>query len=220
MQSLLGVGVPAAMSVLLFDLTNMVINRLSASYGDFQLAAMGIVLKVERLPLNIGIGICLGMVPLAAYNYAAKNVKRMKKGIAFMFVTAIGFSLAAITLFQLFTRQLVAFFVPGQENVIRYGVEFLHIIEVAVPLCSISFATNTVFQATGKKVSSFILSILRKGLLDIPLMFILVDSIGEFGVLWATPIAESLSVFVALGLLLSFLMKETKKHKNELNVEI
>ena len=78
MQSLLSVGVPAAMSVLLFDVTNMVINRLSASYGDFQLAAMGIVLKVERLPLNIGIGICLGMVPLAAYNYAARNFDRMR----------------------------------------------------------------------------------------------------------------------------------------------
>ena len=59
-----------------------------------------------------------------------------------------------------------------------------------------------------------------QGLLDIPLMFILVDTIGEFGVLWATPIAESLSVFVALGLLLSFLVKESKKHKNELNLEI
>ena len=51
-------------------------------------------------------------------------------------------------------------------------------------------------------------------------MFILVDTIGEFGVLWATPIAESLSVFVALGLLLSFLVKESKKQKNELNLEI
>lgn len=73
MRSLFSVGVPAALSLLLFDLTNIVINRLSASHGDIELAAIGIVLKVERLPLNIGVGICLGMMPLVGYNYAARN---------------------------------------------------------------------------------------------------------------------------------------------------
>ena len=77
MNAIFSVGVPAAFSVLLYDLTNIVINKLSASHGDIELAAIGIVLKVERLPLNIGIGICLGMVPLIAYNYAAKNHTRM-----------------------------------------------------------------------------------------------------------------------------------------------
>lgn len=136
-----------------------------------------------------------------------------------MFVVAVGFSLIAITFFQIFTKQLVTFFVPGQVDTIRYGVDFLHIIEVAVPLCSICFATNTVFQATGKKFASFILSILRKGVLDIPLMYILANKIGELGVLWATPIAETLSVFVALGLLIPFLIKNAKKNKLHLDLE-
>ena len=78
MGSLFSVGIPAAMSLLLFDLCNIVINRLAPGHGDIELAAIGIVLKAERLPLNIGIGICLGMTPLAAYNYASKNHKRMK----------------------------------------------------------------------------------------------------------------------------------------------
>lgn len=34
----------------------------------YNLAAMGIVLKVERIPLNIGLGVLLGMVPLVAYH--------------------------------------------------------------------------------------------------------------------------------------------------------
>ena len=158
-------------------------------------------------------GITQGMLPFIAYNYAAKNSKRMNKGIIYMFVVAIGFSLIAITFFQIFTKELVTFFVPGQVNTIKYGVDCLHIIEVAVPLCSISFATNTVFQATGKKFSSFILSILRKGLFDIPLMFVLVNIMGEMGVLWATPIAEVLGVIVAFALLFTFLKKNSKNTK-------
>ncbi len=38
---------------------------------------MGIVLKIERIPINIGLGICLGMVPLVAFSYGAGNKKRM-----------------------------------------------------------------------------------------------------------------------------------------------
>lgn len=64
MASIFSVGIPAAMSLLLFDLCNIVINRLASGHGDIELAAIGIVLKVERLPLNIGVGICLGMTPL------------------------------------------------------------------------------------------------------------------------------------------------------------
>lgn len=52
-------------------------DRLSASHGDIELAAIGIVLKAERLPLNIGVGICMGMVPLLAFNYSSRNRERM-----------------------------------------------------------------------------------------------------------------------------------------------
>ena len=52
LKNIFSIGVPAALSVFLFDLTNIVINRLSASHGDLELAAIGIVQKVERFPLN------------------------------------------------------------------------------------------------------------------------------------------------------------------------
>lgn len=77
MKSIFSVGLPSALSLLFYDLTNMVINMLSASHSDVELAAMGIILKVERLPLNIGMGICIAMMPLIAYNYASGNKKRM-----------------------------------------------------------------------------------------------------------------------------------------------
>ena len=54
-----GVGIPSAVASLLFDLDYVVIDKLMVSYSEVALAAIGIVLKVERLPLNVGIGICL-----------------------------------------------------------------------------------------------------------------------------------------------------------------
>ena len=77
LKSFYSVGIPAAIILLLFNSVNIVTNRLPVSYGDIPLAAIGIVMKVERLPVNIGLGVCLGMVPLVAYSFAKKDFKRM-----------------------------------------------------------------------------------------------------------------------------------------------
>ena len=76
-RAIFAVGLPAALTMLLFDVDYMVIDRLMSAHSDLALAAIGIVLKVERLPLNVGIGICQGMIPVVAYNYAAKNYHGM-----------------------------------------------------------------------------------------------------------------------------------------------
>lgn len=75
--------VPVAFSTFLFDLGYIVIDKLMVTYGDIPLAAIGIVLKAERLPLNVGIGICLGMVPLVAYTYSSKDHQRMEEIIRY-----------------------------------------------------------------------------------------------------------------------------------------
>lgn len=217
-KEVLFIGFPAALSTTLAMVSNIFANKLvSASLSEnlqsSALAGLGIAKKINTLAFNICMGITQGMLPFIAYNYASKNIKRMKKGILFMFVTAIGFSLFAVTFFLLFTEGFVSFFIKEAVSV-YYGVKFLKIIAAAVPLCSISFATNTVFQATGKKISSFILSILRKGLFDIPLMFALKAKIGTLGVLIATPIAETMALFVALILLLIFIKSINKKIKS------
>lgn len=219
-KEVLLIGFPAALSTTLAMVSNIFANvlvpqDLPKAIQSSALSGLGIAKKINTLAFNICMGITQGMLPFIAYNYAANDFKRMKKGIVFMFATAIGFSLFAITLFLVFTKGFVSFFIQEEESV-KYGVEFLKIIAVAVPLCSICFSTNTVFQATGKKLYSFILSILRKGLLDIPFMYILKSQIGELGVLWATPVAETISVIVAILLLLTFI-KSLSKYKNYKN---
>lgn len=82
-SSIFNVGIPSAISILLFDLDYIVIDKLMASYNDIAMAAIGIVLKAERLPLNVGIGICQGMMPIIAYNYSAQNYKRTNDTIKY-----------------------------------------------------------------------------------------------------------------------------------------
>jgi Na+-driven multidrug efflux pump len=106
-KSLYSVGIPAAFSIFLFDLVTIVINRLASAYGDIPLASIGIVLKLERIPVNIGLGVCLGMVPLIAYNYGAGNKERVKKVSNLARNTIIVFAVACALIFGLLAPQLM-----------------------------------------------------------------------------------------------------------------
>jgi hypothetical protein len=58
------------------------LNNLTSSYsylyGDVPVASVGIAKKIDMLPMNVGMGLCQGMMPLVAYNFSAKNYKRMR----------------------------------------------------------------------------------------------------------------------------------------------
>lgn len=193
MKSLFSVGVPAAMGVLLFDVTNMVINRLAASHGDFQLAAIGIVLKVERLPLNIGIGICLGMVPLVAYNYAAKNHDRMRRFFRAALIAGIAVSVVSVVLYYFAAPWLIRAFIKEPATV-GYGTEFLQARCFATPFMFLSFHMVHFMQAVNRGKISLYLAVIRQLLLNIPILFLLNWLFGMTGIVWTQLTADILNV--------------------------
>lgn len=210
----LSVGFPAALSTTLAMVSNITANKLMVAYGNPAVAGLGVAKKINTLAFNINLGMTQGVLPLIGYNFAAGNIKRMKHTAYFTAACTFTFSALCVAIYLLFDRQLIQFFIE-EEQTVRFGMDFLSVISFAVPLCAITFSVNTVFQATGKRLFSFVLSILRKGVLDIPGMYLLASQIGAKGIVSATPIAEAISVVVALTMLFSFLRKLMKEKKTE-----
>ena len=196
LKSLFSVGVPAAMSLLLFDLTNIVINKLASGHGDIELAAIGIVLKVERLPLNIGIGICLGMTPLVAYNYASGNQKRMKDFFAAARLAGLVVSVFCVLFYRIFAPVIVGMFISDVDTV-RYGTEFLQSRCFATPFMFLSFHMVHFMQAVDRGKVSFYLAIIRQICLNIPILFLMNDLFGMSGIVWTQLIADVINVIVS-----------------------
>ena len=196
LSSLFSVGVPAAMSLLLFDLTTMVINRLAAGHGDTQLAAIGIVLKVERLPLNIGIGICLGMTPLVAYNYASKNHKRMKEFFSAARFAGLVISVLCVVFYRFCAPYIVRTFISDADTV-RYGTEFLQSRCFATPFMFLSFHMVHFMQAVNRGKVSFQLAVIRQICLNIPILILLNHFFGMSGIVWTQLIADAINVVVS-----------------------
>ena len=82
---------------------------------------------------------------------------------------------------------------------------FKRIICITGPCIAVTMLSITMFQAVGKKLEPGILSLLRKGGLDIPFMFLLNHLAGVKGIVWATPIADLGAMIVALSLIIPFL---------------
>ena len=192
-KSLFAVGLPAASGVMLYDLSNMVINRLSSGHGDIELAAIGIVLKAERLPINIGLGICFGMMPLIAYNFAAKNHKRM---MAF-FSTArtYGLIVAAISLvlYRTFAPFIVRAFISDAETVML-GTEFIKVRCLAPAFMFLSFHMVHFMESVGRGKVAFWLCVIRQLCLNIPILIIMDHFFGMKGIVFTQVFADFFNV--------------------------
>lgn len=204
MAAVFGVGVPAAIATLLFDLDYVVIDKLMVSYHDLALAAIGIVLKVERFPLNVGVGICQGMMPLVAYNYSAGNKARMDETIYRSCRLGLIVAGVSIVLYELFAVQFANLFI-GDAQTVKLASQFLRIRVLATPLMFLSFYTVHLFQAFGKGRIALFLGVVRWLVFNIPMLFVLNFVFGMFGIVWSQVTADTLTV------LLSFYVYRTCK---------
>ena len=202
-KSVFNVGVPSAVASLLFDLDYMIIDKLMSGYHDIALAAIGIVLKAERLPLNVGIGICQGMTPIVAYNYSAKNYPRMKKTIRTARWAGIIVGIISIILYEIFAPQILTFFIHEPQTV-ELGTAFLRARCLATPLMFLSFFTLHTFQGFGEGGKAFFLAVMRWVAFNIPMLFIMNTIFGMYGVVWAQVTADVLTVSLSFYVLLRY----------------
>ncbi|MBQ3168673.1 MAG: hypothetical protein IJB99_02805 [Clostridia bacterium] len=196
MRAVFAVGIPAAASILLYDLTNVVINRLASSHGDIALAAMGIVLKVERLPLNICIGICLGMTPLIAYNFASGNRERMKAFFSAARLYGLAVSVISLVLYRVFAPDIMRAFI-ADAGTVRLGTEFLKVRCIAPAFMFLSFHMVHFMQSVKKGGVSFCLAAIRQLCLNIPMLLIMNRLFGAMGIVWTQAIADVINVFIS-----------------------
>lgn len=205
-RSVFTVGIPSSIATLLFDIDYIVIDKLMSGYGDIALAAVGIVLKVERLPLNVGIGICQGMMPLVAYNYSSGDRKRMFRIIRFSLITGLIVGALSVTMYEILAGGIIRLFIADPETV-RLGTDFLRIRCLATPLMFMSFFTVYTFQGFGRGERALFLGITRWAVFNIPMLFILNHFIGMYGIVWSQVTADILTVTLSAFVYFSFRRK-------------
>ncbi len=191
------IGFPSAVQFALTVVAVAAQSRFISQYGSAAVAALGIVKKLDQLPLYFFIGVSNGMLPLLAYNYAAKNHTRQQQAFRFGCSIAVGFSMLCLVIYELFAPFLTGLFIQDPQTT-AYASIFLRIMVLAMPLMSICYPTIIQLQATGKIRPALICSVVRKGLLDIPLYLIMDSILPLYGCAMVPPMVDAISLVVAL----------------------
>lgn len=197
-------GLPSFIMMMLGCLSNNILNRLVTSYSNEAMAGMGIAKKIDMIAFSVAQGMTQGVLPLIAYNYASGNQKRMTQAIRVTLTYTLVMACTATVALFLFAAPITRCFIDNDATV-AYGRAFLKVICFTCPSTAVNFMIITVFQATKQKIQPLVLSFLRKGSLDIPLMLGLNGLIGIRGIAWAIPLADWLALFVALCLFVPYL---------------
>ena len=213
-KALFSVGVPSAVLTGLFDLANICVNILAAAHNDLVLAGMGIVMKVERIPNAVNIGICQGMLPIVAYNYSSGNHARMRDTISTARKSGLLVSAVCVVLFEIFARPASRLFLSVSAGdaetalvTVGYAALFLRIRCTASPVQFLNYHTSYCMQAMGDGRGTLLHAFVREVVFYIPFMFLLDGAFGEVGLAAALIAGESCGAAFALYLLRKALKK-------------
>ena len=176
---------------------------------------MGIVKKLDMLPMNVATGLCQAMVPLVAYNYSAKNYSRMHAFATAARNAGMAFAVICIIAFELFASQLVTIFI-GDAETVGYGIDFLRIAVLATPFMIFNFLMSFTFQAMGKGARSLLLTSCRQGIVNIPLLFLMNAVFGLYGVIWTQLVADVITMILS-AFLFARMMSALRKEETALS---
>lgn len=187
------VGVPSMVmntvgSVMVFGL-----NQILMSFTDTATAVFGVYFKLQSFIFMPVFGLNNGMVPIIAYNYGARNRKRILDTMKLAILTAVGIMLVGLAVAEVFPAQLLGIF-NASEEMLSIGVPALRIICTSFVFAGFGIVSGSVFQALGHGVLSMMVSIVRQLLVLLPAAYLL-SLTGRLELVWLSfPIAELASV--------------------------
>ncbi len=200
-------GLPSSVMSLMASISSSTLNGLMVQYSNEAIAGFGIAKKIDLIVFGFAQGIAQGALPLIAYNFAAKNNKRLKQAIITTTLYSFCSAVFVTVVLYFFAAPISNAFIDNTVTV-DFAQRFLKILAIGCPVIALNFLFITIFQAVGAKVQPLVLSVLRKGALDIPLMFLFDRLIGVNGIPLCTPISEAIACFIAIGLFVPFLKKQ------------
>lgn len=203
-QEIIALGLPIFIIEAARSIVVVVINNILAQYqgGDAYIALFGVINAVLEFALAPFIGVALAYLPLAAYNYGARNYRRIREAI---WQSCLGATICGAL--------MIAVLLPLSGHIIRLFAETnalppeaanaLRVALIVLPIVGIEFVSSVAFQALGKAWPSVVLTVVQRVVFLLIWVFTLSGMLGVWGVWWSFPVTDISAMFlgfVALAL--------------------
>ena len=195
------VGVPSIIMQSIGSIMTYCMNRILIEFSSTATAVFGVYFKLQCFFFMPVFGLNNGITPIIAYNYGAKQRKRMIHTIKLSMAVAFCLTFVGFIAFEAIPQVLLGMFNSSQQ-LLEIGIPALRIIGIHFLIAWFCIVAGTVFQALGKAVFSMIVSIMRQLFVLVPAAYILAKVGGLHAVWWSFPIAEIISLAVSLTFLI------------------
>lgn len=199
LSSVCMMGFPTAIFSMLMSVSTIVLNQILVAYGNAPVAAIGIVFKANMFIMFLQMGIANGVQPLFGYNYGAGNWERFVTVERYTKKCCLIVGILATALFFVLREPIIRLFIDDQE-VVAYGVQMLSAYMISGPVIGILFVNMNCMQSIGKALPATVLSVMRQGLLLIPLLYLLNVVLGLQGVIYGQALTDYAAVLLSMVL--------------------
>lgn len=190
------VGVPSIVMQSISSVMTYGMNKILGVFSSTAVTVFGVYFKLQSFIFMPVFGLNNGMIPIIAYNYGARNRKRIMDTARLSILIAVGIMLLGLAAFQLFPRELLLLF-DASEHMLEIGVPALRLISLSFLFAGYCIIVGSIFQALGNGVYSLIVSVARQLFCILPIAWLFARLWGLHAVWYSFPLAEITSVVMS-----------------------
>lgn len=194
------IGVPSILMQSIGSVTTFGMNNILLMFKSTAATVFGVYFKLQSFIFMPIFGLTNGVIPIVAYNYGARNKKRIYQTLKLGATIAVSIMLVGMIVFQVFPETLLRLF-NASDEMLAIGIPALRIISLSFTFAGFCIISSSIFQALGNGVYSLAMSVARQLVVILPVAFIFAKLFGLTMVWYAYPIAEIVSVLVCIVLL-------------------
>lgn len=202
-------GISPALMQLTENMVAISFNTSLQKYGgDIAVASMSILNSVMQFVMLLLPGLVQGAQPLLSYNLGAGNISRVKKTFNLLLICCVSGSFL-IWLVCMVSPATISSIFTNDTALIAYTGRSMRVYLATLLIYGIQVACQYSFVALDQAPKAIFLTIWRKIIILIPLIFMLPHFVSEpvMGVYMAEPIADTIAVCVTAPMFFSYFRK-------------
>ena len=229
LRNLIALGASTFITQISIAILSLVSNMALAKYGelsiygkDITISVFNIQTKVYTVVCSIVTGIVLGGQPIFGYNYGAGKIERVKKTYIIVLIFTLIVGIVATIIFQLKPELIINIFGSGNELYQDFAIKIFKIYLSLMTVTCLVKMTAVFFQSIGKSIYAVVASLIRDIVCFTPIVLILSfvfenneKGKGIYGIIYAAPISDLVSIFVILFLTIFFFKNYNKENKTD-----
>ena len=220
-RRIIGLGMAAFIMQLTNSLVSICCNSvLAKTGGDIYVSIMTIVNSARQMLETPLLAITEGTSPIISFNYGARRYKAVREAGTIMLVLSLCYATAVWLVILFFPRFVIGIF-SSDAALVEQALPAFHLYFSTFIFMVFQHCGQMVFKSLGKKNQAIFFSLFRKGMIVVPLTYILpyVFGMGTDGVFAAEPVSNVVGGMACFITMLVTVLPELKQKQAELEAE-